>query len=132
MPYIFEDLTGELTGSEFVDLNGRLYFRLHCTLRTPERAAYMIYDMTSTQRAGRGGVMVPVACLDFGANNALGTVSIRQGPYIEMERYLSRVARNNSLSRKFVASDGQTYTWTRKGDSQCEWEVTLKYSLSRL
>lgn len=105
MPYIFEDLTGELTGSEFVDLNGRLYFRLHCTLKTPERTAYMIYDMTSTQRAGRGGVMVPVACLDFGANNALGTVSIRQGPYIEMERYLSRVA------RKCV--DRHSLTWSQ-------------------
>ncbi len=39
--------------------------------------------------------MVPFACLDFGANNALGTVKIgeREPVEMEMEKYLVKVSR---------------------------------------
>lgn len=30
----------------------------------------------------------------------------------------------SSLCRKFVASNGQVYTWTYKTDGDCEWAVS--------
>ena len=100
VPYTLEDTTGNITDSNFNDILHRMSFSIRCTMRNPDRSAYMIYDASSanSRSAGRGGLMVPVACLDFGANGALGTVKIRQGDNIEMDRYLAKV------SRKCVAS----------------------------
>ena len=92
MPYFLEDKSGEMTDSSFTDIHARMSFSLRCTMRTEDRAAYMIYDTGAGQRAGR--LMVPVACLDFGAGgnaNALGSIRIGQGAYVQMDRWLSRV-----------------------------------------
>lgn len=99
MPYLLEDTTGNITDSNFVDIYQRMSFSIRCTMRNADRSAYMIYDASSaSSRAGRGGLMVPVACLDFGANGALGTVKIHQGENIEMDRYLSKVSRKCALA----------------------------------
>lgn len=94
MPYLLEDTTGNITDSSFADIFQRMSFNIRCTMRNSDRSAYMIYDVSAAStRAGRGGLMVPVACLGFGANGALGTVKIRQGETIEMDAYLSKVSR---------------------------------------
>lgn len=94
MPYLFEDTTGNTTDSNFIDIYQRMSFSIRCTMSNADRSAYMIYDASSaSSRAGRGGLMVPVACLEFGAGGVLGTVKIRQGDNVEMDKYLSKVAR---------------------------------------
>lgn len=98
MPYFLEDQTGELTGSEYVDIHNRLRFSLRCTLRDAQHTAYMIYDM-SARDGSRNGLLVPVACLDFGANHALGTVKIGERPHVQMHQYLAKVS---SLGRSVV------------------------------
>ncbi|KAI0338266.1 hypothetical protein BDW22DRAFT_805162 [Trametopsis cervina] len=123
MPYHLEDTTGSITDSNFTDLHQRLSFTIRTTMRTADRSALMIYDASSSSRAGRGGLMVPVACLDFGANNALGTIKIGQGDNIEMETFLARVNRN-TRARKFTATDGNEYTWTYTGTEDTEWTCT--------
>ncbi|KAI0694260.1 hypothetical protein BC835DRAFT_1406469 [Cytidiella melzeri] len=120
LPFNLEDTTGNITDSNFTDFYQRMSFSVRTTMRTPDRSALMIYNASSTS-AGRGGLMVPVACLEFQGNNGLGTIKIGSGENIEMEKYLARVSRNNSLARKFTASDGQEYTWTYTGTEDAEW-----------
>ncbi|KAH9949096.1 hypothetical protein B0H21DRAFT_169546 [Amylocystis lapponica] len=121
MPYFLEDQTGELTGSEFVDLYNRMRLSFRCTIRDAERASYVVYDMTN-RGASRTGILVPLACLNFGANNALGTLKIGDGEYVNMNDYLSKTtALGSSRTRKFVASDGQEYQWTHTLNNDAEW-----------
>ncbi|KAK7013969.1 hypothetical protein R3P38DRAFT_3004348 [Favolaschia claudopus] len=90
MPYIFEDTTGRLTGSEFADIHERLRFNL---------------------------------ALDFGPNNGLGTVSVASVP-MPMRKYLYKNPMGSSKVRRFVASDGQTYQWSRRTQPNQEWTCT--------
>ncbi|KAI8992917.1 hypothetical protein BD414DRAFT_482716 [Trametes punicea] len=112
LPYFLEDRTGRITGSEFVDLHNRMHLTLRQTLRDAHRVAYVIYDLSSR---------VPLATLDFGANNALGTIKIGDSDHIQMNQYLTRSG-SSSKSRKFRASDGQDYRWTLQSDG--EWQCT--------
>jgi hypothetical protein len=98
IPFHLEDSTGNIHDSNFTDLYERMSFTVRTTMRTEDRSAIMVYNASASSHAGRGGLMVPIACLDFGANDALGTVKIGQGESVEMERFLSR------LSRKCVIS----------------------------
>lgn len=93
MPYIFEDTTGNVFDSNFTEFHQRMSFSVRCTMRTTERTVVMIYNASGP--SGRSGLMVPFACLDFGANNALGTVKIgeREPVEMEMEKYLVKVSR---------------------------------------
>lgn len=124
MPYHLEDTTGNITDSNFVDLYQRMSFSVRRTMHTTERSVLMIYDASSSSRAGRGGLMLPVVCIEFGGNNALRTIKIGQGEPVDIERYLCRISRSNSLARKFVASDGQEYRWTYTGTEDAEWTCT--------
>lgn len=74
MPYHLEDTTGNLSDSTFTDLHQRLSFSVRTTMRSADRTVIMIHNLPSEM--GHSGLMVPAACLDFGANNALGTVKI--------------------------------------------------------
>ncbi|OBZ70750.1 hypothetical protein A0H81_09312 [Grifola frondosa] len=123
MPYFLEDSTGELTGSEFVDLYNRMHLSLKCTLRDAHHIAYVIYDSLSCRTSpGRGGLLVPLASLDFGANNALGTIKIGDGEHVNMNEHLAKTSTlGSSKTRKFVASDGQEYKWTWQGDGDAQW-----------
>ncbi|KAI0633500.1 hypothetical protein C8Q77DRAFT_1157705 [Trametes polyzona] len=121
MPYFLEDTTGRITGSEFVDLHNRMHLSLKQTLLDAHHAAYVIYDLSSRQSgASRGGLLVPLATLDFAANNALGTIKIGDGEHIQMGQYLTKSG--GSKSRKFRASDGQDYRWTLQSNG--EWQCT--------
>ncbi|KAI0088092.1 hypothetical protein BDY19DRAFT_209473 [Irpex rosettiformis] len=122
MPFHLEDTTGNVFDSSFTDLYQRMSFTVRATMRSPERTAVMVHNASSG--AGHGGLMVPVASFDFGANNALGTVKIGHGEIMEIEKYLVKVSRNNSMIRKFTASDAQAYTWTYNGTEDVEWTCT--------
>ena len=87
LPYFLEDTTGKLTGSDFVDLHGRTHLSLKLTLRDAHHTAYTIYDLNARPGA-RTGLLVPLATLDFGSNNALGTVKVGSGEHVRMEQYL--------------------------------------------
>ncbi|KZT71632.1 hypothetical protein DAEQUDRAFT_723694 [Daedalea quercina L-15889] len=121
LPFFLEDQTGELTGSEFVDLYNRMRLSLRCTLRDAAHTAYMVYDTSARPHA----LGAPLACLDFAANHALGTVKIGARDAVPMGEYLVKAgALGGQKSRKFRAADGQEYRWThqRKGDE--EWSCT--------
>ncbi|EED85113.1 predicted protein [Postia placenta Mad-698-R] len=117
LPFFLEDKTGELTGSEYLDVHDRARFAYRCTLRDTHHTAYMVYEVSPAARS------TPVASLNFGGGNALGTVKIGQGQDISMSKYLSKVGTFGSTTRKFTASDGQEYQWTRDTDdgSDAEW-----------
>ncbi|EMD33839.1 hypothetical protein CERSUDRAFT_117905 [Gelatoporia subvermispora B] len=121
MPLFLEDKSGSLTGSEYTDLYNRARLVLRCTLRTPARAAYMVYDLA--ERADpRSGLPVPAACLDFGPADALGSVKIRDGEHVPMGQYLTKLSPlGSSKNRKFVASDGQEYRWAHQAGQDDEW-----------
>jgi len=121
MPIFLEDKTGDITGSEFTDIYNRARLVLRCTLRTAERSAYMVYDL-SERVESRTGLPAPAACLDFRPPNALGSVKIRDGEYVPMGQYLSKLSPlGTSKARKFVASDGQEYRWTWQAGQEDEW-----------
>lgn len=76
-----------------MDLYNRMRFSIRCTLRSTEHTAYMVYDLSTDSSSSRGGLLVPIACLDFGANHALGTVKIGEKEHVQMNQFLSRVSR---------------------------------------
>ena len=90
MSYILEE-QGNFKDFEFTDIYNRMAFRVRCTLQSTDHTAYMLYDGQAS--AGRGGTTVPLACLDFCASHALGSVKIGQRDYVEMEKYLIRTSR---------------------------------------
>ncbi|TFK53810.1 hypothetical protein OE88DRAFT_1284268 [Heliocybe sulcata] len=118
LPYFLEDKTGSLSGSEYVDIHDRMRLSIRCTVRDSQRCAFMIYNISPSV----GGLLKPGAALDFGPNNALGTVAIGSGSHIPMSRYLMKVSPLGSpLTRKFIASDGQEYRWSWVEGDNCEW-----------
>ena len=90
MSYILEE-QGNSRESDFTDIYNRLSFRVRCTANTAAQTAFVIYDAHAP--TGRGGTTVPLACLNFGANHALGTVKIGQKEFVDMDKYLVRVSR---------------------------------------
>ncbi|KAI0743653.1 hypothetical protein C8Q80DRAFT_1182619 [Daedaleopsis nitida] len=123
MPYFLEDTTGQLTGSDFVDLHNRMHLSLKQTLRDAHRSAYIIYDF-SRSGGGRGGLLVPLATLDFGPHNALGSIKVGDSDHVLMANYLVKSPghNGNAKSRRFKANDGQEYRWTLQADG--EWQCT--------
>ncbi|KAJ7452209.1 hypothetical protein FB451DRAFT_1100789 [Mycena latifolia] len=122
LPYILEDTTGNLTGSEFVDIHDRLRLTVRCTARDAYHTAYMIFDTTPS--AFQPTIPRALAALDFGRDNSLGTVSFA-GVGMPMRKYLTRSnAMGSSKARRFVASDGQTYQWARRTQPNQEWTCT--------
>lgn len=87
MPYLLEDKTGKLAGSDFVDMNDRLRLRLRCTAQAPTHTAYMIHNVTHGNDSSN-----PLMALAFGPNNSLGTITICSGAPIPMEQYLTKLS----------------------------------------
>jgi len=114
MPYLLEDKTGKLTGSDFVDMNDRLRFRLRCTAQAPTHTAYMIHNANDPSN--------PLIALAFGPNNSLGTITVRSGVPIPMDQYLAKLG--SSTTRKFIGSDGQEYRWSWRSTRGHEWTCT--------
>ncbi|KAF7378220.1 hypothetical protein MSAN_00246800 [Mycena sanguinolenta] len=121
IPYIFEDTTGRLTGSDFIDIHDRLRFTVRCTAHDTCHTAYMIYNTSPT--VFQSAIPKPVVALDFGANNALGTISFTSNP-MPMRKYLTKHAMGSSKVRRFVGSDGQVYQWARQTQPNQEWTCT--------
>ncbi|KAJ7196416.1 hypothetical protein GGX14DRAFT_473713 [Mycena pura] len=119
MPYILEDTTGRLAGGEFTDIHDRLHFAVR---RTAQRDAYVVYN-TSPAALARAGA-IPLVCLAFGADGALGTVSFAGAPPLPMARYLFAPPGGGAAVRRFVAADGQTYQWARRAQPNQEWTCT--------
>jgi hypothetical protein len=93
MPYLLEDKTGKLTGSDFVDMNDRLRLRLRCTAQASTHTAYMIYNATHGNDP-----TTPLVALAFGPHNSLGTITIRSGAPIPMDQYLAKLSRLASVA----------------------------------
>ena len=87
--YMLEDRSGLLTGSDFEDVNNRIRLTLRCTQATSAHAAYMIFDRTHSNVYDFNN---PLAVLDFGPNNTLGTVAFKPGVHVPMKQYLTKVA----------------------------------------
>lgn len=90
---MLEDRTGRITGSDFEDVHDRIRLSLKCTQKAPTHTAYMIFDRTKTTTFNYNN---PLAVLDFGANDSLGTVSFKTGVHLPMKQYLLKVS---ALSR---------------------------------
>jgi hypothetical protein len=87
MPYILEDTTGRLTGSEFIDLHDRLRLTVRCTARDACHTSYMIYN--TSPGVFQSPIPKPLAGLDFGPGNALGTISL-SSVGMSMRKYLTK------------------------------------------
>jgi hypothetical protein len=87
--YMLEDKSGRLTGSDFEDVHDRVRLSLKCTQKAQTHAVYMIYDRS---RSAVFNYNTPLAVLDFGPNDALGTVSFKPGDHMPMKQYLSKVS----------------------------------------
>jgi hypothetical protein len=87
MALFLEDKSGQLTGSEFIDLYDRMRLVYRCTARNANHTAYMIYDATT-----RAGETRPLVALDFGPNNQLGTISFGPTSTMEMKKYLTKLS----------------------------------------
>ncbi|KAJ7925638.1 hypothetical protein B0H13DRAFT_1705798 [Mycena leptocephala] len=121
MPYILEDTTGRLTGSEFIDIHERLHFTIRRTAHDSCHTSYMIYN--TSPAVFQSAIPRPLVALDFGANNALGTISFASLP-IPMRKYLTKHVMGSSKVRRFLGSDGQTYQWARRTQPNQEWSCT--------
>ncbi|KAG1751433.1 uncharacterized protein EDB91DRAFT_1243698 [Suillus paluster] len=118
MPYLLEDKTGKLTGSQFVDINDRLRLTLRCTARESTHATYIIYSASGSD-SGK-----PLVALDFGPNNSLGAIAFGSGPQIPMNSFLESSPIGSAKSRKFTGSDGQQYRWSWRTTQNEEWTCT--------
>ncbi|KAG1762884.1 hypothetical protein EDD22DRAFT_822936 [Suillus occidentalis] len=116
MPYLLEDKTGKLTGSQFVDINDRLRLTLRCTARGSTHSTYIIYNTTVGTDS--------VATLNFGSNNSLGTIAFGSGPQVPMGSFLEPSPNGSAKSRKFIGSDGQQYRWSWRTTEDEEWTCT--------
>ncbi|KAI0026988.1 hypothetical protein K488DRAFT_63433 [Vararia minispora EC-137] len=121
-PLYLEDMTGALTGSDFVDIHDRMRLSVRCTLRDAFRTVYMIYGGYAGGNSAR--VVEPAAVLDYGPSNALGTVTIGAGQPMPMGTYLAKVSRFGRSARRFVAADGQAYVWKWRAEAGAEWSCT--------
>jgi len=110
MPYLLEDRTGQLTGSDYIDMNDRLRLCQH--------------DPSN-----------PLIALAFGPNSSLGTITLRNGAPIAMEDYLAKLQSfpvhwtpltdgHSNQTRKFLGSDGREYRWSWRTTKGHEWTCT--------
>ncbi|KAI0046002.1 hypothetical protein FA95DRAFT_73851 [Auriscalpium vulgare] len=120
IPYFLEDKTGLLTGSDFLDVHDRMRLSVRCTMKDATRTAYMVYDLMAPKTRN---FLQPAATLDYGRNDALGTVYIGVGGSGKpMCQYLVRVSPSgSSRCRKFIASDGHEYCWSWRTRDDFEW-----------
>jgi len=128
LPYAFEDRTGLLTASDFDEIYDRSYFHIAQSPQQREGTVLMIYNMH--RRATRHRDLLPLqeepsVIMEFGAKNALGVITFLQPPAtlsVPMNRYLRKINLfGSSLSRKFMASDGQEYKWLYRSIQGQEW-----------
>ncbi|KAF7316062.1 hypothetical protein MIND_00124200 [Mycena indigotica] len=132
LPYILEDKTGTLSsGSEFIDIHERMHLTMRCT--APR--SFMLYNgpwpppssRSCTGHPTRPVLPHPLASLQFSTTRdnaiALGTISVHNVP-MSMRAYLVKPPGPATSIRRFVASDGQQYQWSRRTQPNQEWTCT--------
>src|ERR1700736_5393932 len=107
--YMLEDKAGQLTGSDYEDIHDRIRLTLKCTQRAQTHTVYMIFDRTGTHVFDYNN---PLAVLEFGPNDTLGTVSFRTGVRMPMKQYLVKAA---TFGRYVVETAGITVNLTSWG-----------------
>ncbi|KAH9957307.1 hypothetical protein BC827DRAFT_1138204 [Russula dissimulans] len=122
IPFMLEDKSGSLSGSSFVDLYERMCLLLRCTRRDPDGASqYRVYDVTFEQPilAPEATQFLPEATLEYGAAGALGNITIIEPGGSSRTQTMSSAPRH----RKFIASDGQEYSWSWRTNTRenLEW-----------
>lgn len=92
IPYIFEDKTGCLSGSEFSELHDRMYLYLKSVKNSPSHSAYIVYEWLN------GASLNPMhhessIGLDFGPGGALGTITVgTKGKHVPMNQFLAKTS----------------------------------------
>ncbi|KAF8467991.1 hypothetical protein DFH94DRAFT_638665 [Russula ochroleuca] len=120
IPFMLNDRTGSLSGSEFVDLYDRIYLRVCCTHRDSNGASeYGMYNMLARHHE------IPVATFQYGAGGALGNITFisSEGSMRTQAMAAFLVEVGGPRHRKFTASDGREYSWSWRTSTQedLEW-----------
>ncbi|KAH9993526.1 hypothetical protein BJV77DRAFT_961784 [Russula vinacea] len=120
IPFMLNDRTGSLSGSEFVDLYDRIYLRVCCTHRDPNGAShYGMYNMLARHHE------IPVVTFEYGAGGALGNITFisSEGSMRTQAMAAFLVEVGGPRHRKFTASDGREYSWSWRTSTQedLEW-----------
>lgn len=87
LPLFLEDRSGRLSGSEYVDMYGRMRLLLSRIAHDEDETVYHIYDQTEDS-AHRN---TPSITLRFGPRHALGTITFRGHQPRDMSQYISQV-----------------------------------------
>jgi len=127
LPFILEDSTGRVAGSDFDDIYDRIFLRVAPGAHQ-RGSSLMIYKMAQRSSRRRDSLpfrSAPSILLEFGAGGALGNISFldRKNPIpLHMGRYLRKASMfGGSLFRKFVAADGREYKWSCRTVPGQEW-----------
>lgn len=94
LPYVFEDRTGQLYGSDFDDMYDRLFYRVS---REPHKTVTMLYDMgrrASRHRDSLSFQRQPIATLEFKSDRSLGNIcfAVNRNVPVPINRYLTRTS----------------------------------------
>ncbi|KZT23224.1 hypothetical protein NEOLEDRAFT_1069911 [Neolentinus lepideus HHB14362 ss-1] len=128
LPYILEDRNGSLTATDFDDIYDRVFLRVAQAPQRSQHALSVIYDMGRRSASSRADDYRhfrynPSVVMQFGLDGSLGTVTF-MNPAVSMPmgKYLRRASfLGGSLSRKFMATDGQEYKWGNRIVEGQEW-----------
>jgi hypothetical protein len=86
MPFMLEDQTGLLSGTEFIDVNDRLKYSYKCSSRNETETVFTIFDRTYTYADVK-----PLISISFTKDNHLNTISTSQG-VIPVKKYLVKLS----------------------------------------
>jgi hypothetical protein len=99
LPYFFDDATGRLSGSTFVEFHERMRINYIKRVDNESQSEYDIYKHSNEAEDQDG----PAATLYFGPNHTLGTIQYRNQEPKNMDQYLSMV---NISEGQVVTSSG--------------------------
>jgi hypothetical protein len=153
IPFMLEDKTGSLSNSNFVDLYGRMSLLLRCTSRDTDGASqYSIYNLNlmrhdmpvATLEYGAAGALGDITTIGPGGSpqtQPMAAFLVEVGGYATSLPSSYSLALNtcahtarscfceksrSSRHRKFIASDGNEYSWIWRmnTDEGLEWSVS--------
>ncbi|KAF7312955.1 hypothetical protein MKEN_00980100 [Mycena kentingensis (nom. inval.)] len=134
MPYILEDTTGTLAGSEFIDIHDRMHLTLRCTSHDRRQRVFVLDNgdrpaCAYAPDSSLGLSRRPLLSMQFGSDGSLGTITFQNSNVpISMRRYLVHThcgeLHTNASTRRFVANDGQPYLWSRRIKPNQEFTCT--------
>ena len=153
IPFMLHDNTGSLLGSDFVDLYDRMNLRVSCRRRDPDGAAlYEVYNMLSRLHGipvavfefGGAGALGNIELIGPGGpvrTQTMATFLVEVGGYANAispfppspsapfaYKHSRRIsAKHRPRHRKFIASDGNEYSWSWRTSTHedLEWTVSI-------